>query len=139
MAFGPCIRTHYEAVASRLEGVTGVITRGRLHTQTPLGGPHVLASSNLGAGVLVPGAPGAAEPGGWWIIDKPESHFARDMGTRVPDWAGWRRERMADRPGAQPLDVVPHWIGEIVPRAKTNRDRAIKRPMYAESGVGLPG
>lgn len=57
----------------------------------------------------------------------------------MPDLAGWPRERMPDRSEAQRLDVVPDWIGEIVSPAKANRDRDIKRPMYAESGVGLPG
>ena len=54
--------------------------------------PHAFAASVMGADLIggfqrPPGDP--AGPGGWWLLDEPELHFADDV--IVPDQAGWRR------------------------------------------------
>src|SRR5215470_13357318 len=61
--------------------------------------PHAHAATVLGFDVGVSfhessGVPG--RPGGWWLLLEPELHFADDV--LVPDWAGWRRERMPVMP-----------------------------------------
>jgi len=86
--------TLYESLEALPEGVTGEILDGQLHTQPRPAGPHAMAGSVLGTKLLNPFQIGDGGPGGWWIIDEPEIHFARDIEVTVPDLAGWRRQRM---------------------------------------------
>jgi Uma2 family endonuclease len=53
----------------------------------------------------------------------------------VPDLAGWRRERLPELPEG-PIDVVPDWVCEVLSPTTRQHDLRIKRPLYAEAGVG---
>jgi Uma2 family endonuclease len=72
-------------------------------------------------------------PGGWWILDEPESHLGPDV--LVPDLAGWRRERMPTLPDGAWFDLAPDWVCEILSPATARNDRMLKMPRYAASRV----
>ena len=76
---------------------------------------------------------GRGGPGGWWIVDEPELHLDGDV--LVPDLAGWRQERMPDRPSGAFIDLTPDWICEILSPSTSRLDRIHKLPIYAREGV----
>jgi Uma2 family endonuclease len=76
-------------------------------------------------------------PGGWWILDEPEVHFARDIEVAVPAIAGWRRERLARIPRDQRFEVLPDWICEVLSPGTIKHDRVDKVPLYARYGVAF--
>ena len=98
---------------------------------------HGSTSSVLGVLLGGPFQLGLGGPGGWRFIDEPELHFgecdARDI--VVPDLAGWRRERMPERPTAPYLATVPDWICEVLSPTTASVDRVKKMPIYAREGV----
>jgi len=127
--------TLYESLEALPEGVTGEILNGQLHTQSRPAGPHAVSGSVLGARLLNPFQIGDGGPGGWWIIYEPEIHFVHNAEVVVPDWAGWRRERMPYPPEDQRFKVVPDWICEVLSPSTKRKDRKIKLPLYAHYGV----
>jgi len=127
--------TLYEALEALPEGVTGEILDGRLHTQPRPAVPHAIAGSVLGAELVGPFHKGKGDPGGWWIIYEQEIHLARNVEVVVPDWAGWRRERMPLPPQGHRIEVVPDWVCEILSPFTAGIDREIKLPLYGRYGV----
>jgi len=127
--------TLYESLEALPEGVTGEILNGRLHTQPRPAIPHAIAGSVLGAELVGPFQKGKGGPGGWWIIDKPEIHFVRDVEMAVLDLAGWRRERMPYPSEDQRCEVVPDWVCEILSPSTARKDREVKMPLHASYGV----
>ncbi|MBX3274475.1 MAG: Uma2 family endonuclease [Sandaracinaceae bacterium] len=77
--------------------------------------------------------PGAGGPGGWWIAT--EGEVAYPGWTFLHDLAGWRRERLADKPSGRPVREPPDWVCEIL---STNRrhDVVTKFEVLATAGVG---
>ena len=122
----------WDALEDVPEGFTGEIVGGTVRMNPRPGPPHIEASSGLGA--LVTGAFrfGIGGPGGWVILDEPRIRFGNEC--RVPDIAGWRRERYA-RPEAGPYVVVPDWICEILSKSTAVEDRTEKLPLYAKHGA----
>jgi len=106
---------------------------GELHA-TPRPRPsHAEAGSALG-GRLVPAfREGRGGPGGWRILYEPELHFGRDV--LVPDWAGWRRERMPHLPETAYFALAPDWVCEILSPSTALLDRVKKLTIYAREGV----
>lgn len=72
--------------------------------------------------------------GGWWLIPEVDVRLGAHDIVR-PDLAGWRRERLPDPWGNQPIDVVPDWVCEIISPSNAAHDRVTKRRLYAASGV----
>jgi len=128
-------RPLYEAIEALPDGGTGEIIAGQLHIRPRPAGPHVLASTNLGAELQNPYGRGRGGPGGWWILVEPEVHFVRDTEVLVPDLAGWPRERMPALPEDQRFEVVADWVCEILSSATASRGREVKMPVYAGYGV----
>ena len=98
--------------------------------------PHANAATVLGADVTAPFhcPPGAPPmPGGWWILLEPELHFGDDV--LVPDWAGWRRERLPVLTDVPFLTLAPDWVCEVVSPATGRIDRSRKMRCYAREGV----
>ena len=100
--------------------------------------PHAYAASAMGSVVL--GAfhhdAGEAErdrPGGWWILFEPELHFDDDV--VVPDWSGWRRDRMPVFPSVPFFTQSPDWVCEIVSPSTGRIDRSRKMRVYARASV----
>ncbi|HEX2572533.1 MAG TPA: Uma2 family endonuclease [Polyangia bacterium] len=73
-------------------------------------------------------------PGGWILLDKPCLRLGAEI--RVPDLAGWRRERYVNLPRRGPIPVVPDWICEVLSPATEREDRTHKRVLYLREGVG---
>ena len=67
-------------------------------------------------------APGDIWPGGWWLL--PEIHARYDAHeVFCHDVAGWRRDRLAERPSGWPIDTRPDWVLEVLSPGHKRRDR----------------
>lgn len=77
---------------------------------------------------------GRGGPGGWWLLVEPDVLFGPDDLCR-PDAAGWRRERVPQRPGSFPISLRPDWICEILSPSTARRDLGYKRDLYWQAGV----
>lgn len=78
---------------------------------------------------------GPSRPGGWWLLTEPTVRLGAYQTVR-PDVAGWRRERMPERPTGYPIYLRPDWVCEIHMLGDARRrDTLQKRRIYAEHGV----
>jgi Uma2 family endonuclease len=75
----------------------------------------------------------ANRPGGWWL--SLEVDVLLDGNVFRPDIAGWRRERLADRPKLRPVTVRPDWICEILSESNRRHDTVVKLRHYHQAGV----
>ena len=114
------------------EGYVGEIVGGEIVETMRPGPPHLRAASRLGALLGGPFDLGIGGPGGWVIHDEPRIRFGDEV--RVPDLAGWRRERY-EAPEEGPFVVAPDWIGEVLSASTEKEDRTAKMPLYLASGV----
>lgn len=78
--------------------------------------------------------PGGRWPGGWWIGTGVEVELAPSHVVR-PDVAGWRRDRVPERPEGAPVRVRPNWIGEVLSRSSQGLERVTKLNAYHHFGV----
>ena len=92
--------------------------------------PHAHAATVLG--VKLGGPFHRHGPGGWVILDEPRIRFGDEM--RIPDLAGWRRERSVV-PQTGPFTVIPDWVCEVLSRSTIREDRTEKMPLYVRHGV----
>jgi Uma2 family endonuclease len=133
----PKRRATYEDLRQVPETKVAEIIDGELVVSPRPATPHARAASVIG-GDLVPAfdAPAGAppRPGGWWLLVEPELHFGEDV--VVPDWAGWRRERLPVLPDAAFLELAPDWVCEVVSPSTGRLDRGRKMGLYAREGVG---
>ena len=72
--------------------------------------------------------PGGRHPGGWWFATEVEIFFD-PKNTFRPDIAGWRRERLPERPKGTPIEVRPDWVCEILSTNRRN-DLVRKKRVY---------
>jgi Uma2 family endonuclease len=124
----------YEQFLAVPEHMIAEIIHGTLVTQPRPATPHAQASSALGGELHGPFNRGKGGPGGWVILDEPELHL-RGGHILVPDLAGWRRERMPERPDAPAIELAPDWVCEVVSPSSEATDRADKMPIYAHEAV----
>lgn len=129
----------YADVLNAPEGFTAEILAGELHLTPRPAVPHQITSSELGADVLVGFGRGGG-PSGWWILDEVELHLGQPdprSVVAVPDLAGWRRERLPERPKGPAIELAPDWVCEVLSPGARNvrRDRLLKTEAYAEAGV----
>ena len=94
---------------------------------------HARATSALGGSLSGPFDFGAGGPGGCLLLFEPELHLGRDV--LVPDYAGWRRERMPQMPDAAHFTLSPDWICEVLSPSTAALDRSRKLRSYAREGV----
>ncbi len=123
----------YEDVLKAPPHMVAEIVAGTLHTNPRPAPGHALASSALGVNIGAPFGYGRGGPGGWWIIDEPELHFGDDV--LVPDVAGWRRERMPERPETAWFTISPDWVCEVLSPSTRALDQGAKRTIYSREGV----
>lgn len=72
--------------------------------------------------------PGGRWPGGWWFATETDVYFDEESTLR-PDVAGWRRDRVPDRPVEMPVMVRPDWVCEILSTNRRN-DLIRKKRVY---------
>ena len=126
-------RADYRDVLNAPAHMIAEVIDGVLHTQPRPDTLHAWASSGLGARIGPPFNFGDGGPGGWWVLREPELHMGEDI--VVPDWAGWRRERMPEFPDTACMTLAPDWVCEVVSPGTRRLDRYEKRPVYAREGV----
>lgn len=99
-------------------------------------GEHGAAQVALSASLFVPFSrrPGGRWPGGWWFESEVEIEFEPHEVYR-PDVAGWRRERVAQRPSGAPIRARPDWICEILSPSNARDDQVTKFETYRRVGV----
>lgn len=107
--------------ADRLEIVGGEIVEKAMpsaeHSETETKLAEVCAPFNRRTG--------GRNPGGWWI--RIEIHVGYDGGeTYCHDAAGWRRDRVPERPTGWPVRVRPDWVCEIVSPKHEKHDLVVK-------------
>ncbi len=126
-------RATHDQVRELAENRVGEILDGELYSSPRPAMPHALAGSILGQELTGPFQKGRGGPGGWWLLYEPELHLREDV--VVPDWAGWRRERVSQIPPEPFLTIPPDWVCEILSPSTERMDRVRKLPVYAREGV----
>lgn len=124
----------YEDLFDLPDTLTGEIINGRVVTHPRPAPKHAQAYSAIGGEIWNPFQRGRDGPGGWWILDEPEIHFASGN-ILVPDLAGWRRERMPKLPDTAWFELPPDWVCEILSPSTARTDRVEKLPIYARHGI----
>ncbi|MDC3952384.1 Uma2 family endonuclease [Polyangium jinanense] len=127
-------RATYEDLLALPPNVKGEILDGVLYTQPRPRFRHVHGASSVQEQLGPPFRRGIGGPGGWWIATEPGIELP-DSPEVSPDLAGWRRERMPDPPGDDPIKIVPDWVCEIFSPSTRDYDQQIKKPFYAKHGV----
>jgi len=119
-------------------GIVGEIIKGVLYTMTKPRMRHQHVTLGIGADLRSPFGLGRGGPGGWWIIPEPGLELPNTPEIS-PDVAGWRRERMPEMPGDEPIRVVPDWVCEILSKTTQRHDQIVKMPYYPRSASSTPG
>ncbi len=123
----------YEDIEKLPPHVVGELVDGELYVSPRPAVLHTQAASVLGGELMGPFHRGKGGPGGWRILDEPELHLGRNV--LGPDLAGWRRERMPERPPGVGVKLAPDWVCEVLSPSTTPLDRGRKMRVYAREGV----
>jgi len=115
-------------------GIVGEIINGVLYTMTKPRMRHQRMTRTIGGRIGDPFDDALGGPGGWWIVVEPGIELPNTPEVS-PDVAGWRRERMPEMPGDEPIRLVPDWVCEILSKHTRRHDQLVKMPYYAEVGV----
>ena len=115
-------------------GIVGEIIDGVLYTMTKPRMRHQRTGTGIGGDLRGPFDLGRGGPGGWWIVVEPGIELPNTPEIS-PDVAGWRRERMPEMPGDEPIRMVPDWVCEILSKTTRRHDMLHKQPYYAKVGV----
>ncbi|PTL85127.1 Uma2 family endonuclease [Vitiosangium sp. GDMCC 1.1324] len=113
--------------------MVGEIIDGELYASPRPAMPHTKITTELATELLGPFHRGRGGPGGWRIFIEPELHLHGNV--LVPDFGGWRRERLPKALKGAAVAVAPDWVCEILSPSTEARDRANKLPTYASEGV----
>ena len=115
--------TYRNAPANRVSEIVD----GTLYVNPRLDPLRTLARSRPGAGLSHAywfGRGGG--PREWWIMFEPQLRLGADI--LVPDWAGWRREPMAELPDASFFTLAPDWVCEVLSPSTRKLDLHGPRP-----------
>jgi Uma2 family endonuclease len=132
----PKRRATYEDLMQVPDTNVAEIIDGELIVSPRPGSPHAHAATVMGGdlvGAFHRGPDDPGGPGGWWILLEPELHFGDDV--LVPDWAGWRRERMPVFPDTPAFTQAPDWVCEVISPSTGRIDRSRKMHVYARERV----
>src|SRR5438477_493356 len=102
----------YDDLLRLPENMVGEIIEGELIATPRPAPPHAFAGGQIAADIAGTFGRSGNGPGGWIILVEPELHFGDDV--VVPDFAGWRRERMPKLPSTAAIEVAPDWVCSIV-------------------------
>jgi Uma2 family endonuclease len=78
--------------------------------------------------------PGGRWPGGWWLHTEVHVEYAKHE-LFCHDVAGWRRERVPDRPKGWPVRIRPDWVCELLSPSNEKRDLVDKMRVLRDAGV----
>jgi Uma2 family endonuclease len=130
----PKTKNVYEQWLELPDNITGEIISGNLIASPRPGPKHANVSSSLNVKVGGPYHHGdSGGPGGWLILFEPEIHINDDI--VVPDFAGWKRERLSSPPDEPYFSVVPDWVCEILSPGSVKIDRVVKQQLYLNWSV----
>jgi Uma2 family endonuclease len=129
----PSRRATYEDLIGVPANKVAEILDGELYASPRPASPHAVAGSALAGQLHRPFNDGRGGPGGWWLLYEPELHLGEDV--TVPDWAGWRRERLPRILPTPFFTIAPDWVCEILSPSTESLDRVKKLPIYAREGV----
>lgn len=115
------------------EGYIGEIVAGEIVVTPRPNAPHMKAAGELTHCLGAPFHRGISGPGGWVLYEEPRIRFGEEI--RVPDLAGWRKERWVDPPRTGPVTLVPDWICEVLSLPTRREDLAVKLPLYARAKI----
>ena len=76
-----------------------------------------------------------AGPGGWWIASEISVHYEAHQ-CPSHDLAGWRKERLPERPSGV-IEVIPDWVCEIVSPGHERKDTLTLLLLLQRHGVPL--
>ena len=136
----PRRRATYEDLMQVPDTKVAEIIDGELIVSPRPASPHAYAASAMGATLLsqfhgdAPGAADPARPGGWWMLFEPELHLGGDV--VVPDWAGWRQERMPVFPAVPFFTQAPDWVCEIISPSHAG-DESVRIEPFADVELAL--
>jgi Uma2 family endonuclease len=135
MAANPARRkATYQDVIDAPPNMVAEVIDGELHLQPRPAKAHAAAATALAEELGPPFKRGRGGPGGWILLLEPELHLGEDI--LVPDFAGWRRERMPVIETDLPyFTLAPDWACEVLSPKTAMRDRAKKLPIYAREKV----
>jgi Uma2 family endonuclease len=124
----------YEDLYSIPENTTGEIINGKLIV-TPRPSPrHMNVVTALSEEIGPPYRRGRGGPGGWIFLIETEIRLGEDI--VVPDFAGWRKERLPAELESNWIAVAPDWLCEVLSPGTFRHDKVKKMPLYARYGVG---
>lgn len=124
------------AYRSAPSDVVAEVINGVFYAMTKPRPAHQSTGGELYAELSPPFRRGRGGPGGWIILPEPELHLGEMPDIAAPDVAGWRRERLPDRPEGAAITVVPDWVCEIHSDSTRRHDLTVKMPMYLRHSVG---
>ncbi len=127
-------RATYEDVLAAPANMVAEIIAGELRLSPRPAAPHAQVASVLAEELGPPFRRGRGGPGGWILLYEPELHLGEDV--VVPDYAGWRRERLPVVGDVPYFELAPDWVAEILSPSTEKSDRAEKLGIYARAGVG---
>ena len=128
----------YQDILDAPSNLVAELIHGTLYTHPRPGPDHGESAFNLGGELFNPFKRGRDGPGGWRILAEPEIHFSKntpDENILVPDLAGWRLERMPQRPKTAYYTLTPDWVCEVLSPSTRRIDLTAKRDIYAREGV----
>jgi len=128
-------RATYDDLIAVPDNLVAEIIDGELVTSPRPASPHALAATRIGTDLGGPfdRPPGGGLPGGWWLLFEPELRLGEDV--IVPDFAGWRRDRMPVLPNVVGFTQPPDWMCEVVSPSTGAVDRGRKMRIYARERV----
>ena len=128
-------RATYDDLMAVPDNLVAEIIDGELVTSPRPASPHALAATRIGTDLGGPfdRPPGGGLPDGWWLLFEPELHLGEDV--IVPDFAGWRRDRMPVLPNVVGFTQPPDWVCEVVSPSTGAVDRGRKMRIYARERV----
>jgi hypothetical protein len=96
---------------------------------------HAFASANLGAQIVRAFGRGAGGTGGWILLPRVDLdlHAHGERAPAIPEWAGWREERMPVVPESSAIELAPDWVCEVT---ADQVERTKKMALYARERVG---
>jgi Uma2 family endonuclease len=115
----------YDDIVNLPEHIIGEILDGELVTTSMFGFRHAVARSALIVNF--------GEPEGWWAFHRVEVHL--DDHVLVPDFCGWRHERVPKFPDVAWMELPPDWVCGVISLSADREERLRRWPIYAAYGV----